>query len=340
MMRFVGNRLLASLTAGTLIATLGLPGVATAESTHQSVSTCALQTLPYPTDMHGRATAVDPTGKFIAGIGYGVDDDGWRPRLLLWAGARPGAWNQPRLTIVETAVVEEVEGINRNGVAVGNAVVDHIYRPWRYRDGRLEWLPVLPGASNVFTSGINSRGDIVGRASVEETETSLPLLWPVDRPGTVEVIDAPYDAGATEILDDGTIIGGAGGFGWVRHPDGTTDRLTVPGARWAGIVAARGTWAVGSIGTGPGEEDRAPVRWDLRTGVATAVPPALVSTLDVNSQGAVLGDRAVAHGDRIVPLGGVIPGVQDPFGWGIADNGLVVGSVNGSRLRPARWTNC
>ncbi|MEU5786005.1 hypothetical protein [Micromonospora lupini] len=82
------------------------------------------------------------------------------------------------------------------------------------------------------------------------------------------------------------------------------------------------------------------MRWDLRTGVASAVNPALVSTLDLNSRGTVLGDRAVDHGDRLVALSGAIPDVQDPFGWAIADNDLVVGSINGSRARPARWINC
>ncbi|MBM0275008.1 hypothetical protein [Micromonospora tarensis] len=127
----------------------------------------------------------------------------------------------------------------------------------------------------------------------------------------------------------------------VRHPDARTGRLTAPGARWAGISAAQGNWAVGRIGTGTEDEDSTLVRWDLRTGVAAAVHPALVSTQDVNSRGAVLGDRVVDHGDRLVPLAGAIPGVQAPFAWEIADNGLVVGSFNGgSRLRPARWINC
>ncbi|MEU1589548.1 hypothetical protein [Micromonospora sp. NPDC005710] len=251
-------------------------------------------------------------------------------------------WDEPRLTVVAMGALRQVENINRYGVVIGSANVDNVYRPWRYRDGRLEWLPVLPTVSNTLALGINSRGDIVGLGAVEETESTLPLLWPVDRPGTVEVIDAPFYASAREILDDGTIIGTAGNFGWVRHPDSRTDRLTAPGARWSGISAARGTWAVGSTGTGTNSEDgdSALVRWDLRTGVASAVNPALVSAQDVNSRGTVLGDRAVDHGDRLVALGGAIPNVQDPFAWGIADNGLVVGSINGSRPRPARWINC
>ncbi|MFE9191763.1 hypothetical protein ACFYL6_19355 [Micromonospora sp. NPDC007208] len=294
--------------------------------------------------MNGRALEVDPTGRFIAGVGYRIGDDDEQPLLLLWAGTLrrpgPGVWDEPRLTVVTTEAPGQVENINRYGVAVGNAVVDNVYRPWRYRNGRLEWLPVPPTVSNTSALGINSRGDIVGLGAVEETETTLPLLWPADRPGTVEVIDAPSNASAREILDDGTIIGTAGNFGWVRHPDARTDRLTAPGAQWSGISAAQGTWAVGRIGTGSEDGDSTLVRWDLRTGVASAVNPALVSTQDVNSRGTVLGDRAVDHGDRLVALGGAIPGVQDPFGWGIADNGLVVGSVNGSRLRPARWINC
>ncbi|MGW1449720.1 hypothetical protein ACWCO3_15740 [Micromonospora sp. NPDC002411] len=344
MTRIARNRFLVVLTAGALTATLGLPGVATAEPKHRTLPVCALRPLPLPADMNGRALAVDPTGRFIAGTGYRIDDDDWQPLLLLWAGTpgRPGheVRTEPRLTVVAIGGGLQVEDINRYGVAVGNAFVDNVNRPWRYRNGRVEWLPVPPVVSNTWATGINSRGDIVGRGAVEQTETSLPLLWPADRPGTVEVIDAPSDASATEILDDGTIIGTAGNSGWVRHPDARTDRLTAPGARWSGISAARGNWAVGLIGTGSEDEDRTLVRWDLRTGVAAAVNPALVSTQDVNSRGTVLGDRAVEHGDRLVALGGAIPGVRDPFGWAIADNGLVVGSINGSRLRPARWINC
>lgn len=344
MTRFVRNKFLVGLTAGVLTATLGLPGAATAEPKRRTVPVCALRPLPLPADMIGRATAVDPTGRFIAGIGYRFDGDDWQALLLLWAGTPqrpgPGVWNEPRLTVVALGALQQVETINRYGVSVGNAFVDNVYRPWRYRDGRLEWLPVLPTVSNTWALGINSRGDIVGQGAVEETETSLPLLWPADRPGTVEVIDAPSNASAREILDDGTIIGSAGSSGWVRHPDATTGLLTAPGARWSGVTAAQGNWAVGRIGTGSVDEDSILVRWDLRTGVASAVHPALVSTQDVNSRGTVLGDRAVDHGDRLVALGGAIPDVQAPFAWEIADDGLVVGSVNGPRLRPARWINC
>ncbi|WCN83246.1 hypothetical protein [Micromonospora sp. LH3U1] len=342
MTRIVRSRFLAGLTAGALTASLGLPGVATAAPKHRSAPVCALRSLPLPADMDGRAEAVDPTGRFVVGLGYRITDDDFQPLLLLWAAppirSAPGVWNEPRLTVVAMGAAQEVRDINRYGVVVGNAVVDNSYRPWRYRNGHLEWLPVPTMVSGTWALGINARGDIVGQGAVEQTETTLALLWPADRPGTVEVIDAPAYASAREILDDGTIVGNAADFGWVRHPDARIDRLTAPGAQWSGVSAAQGTWVVGHIGTGGG--DSAMVRWDLRTGVATAVNPALVSMQGVNIRGTVLGDRAVDHGDRLVALGGAIPGVLDTFGWAIADNGLVVGSTNGSRLRPARWTNC
>ncbi|WP_435205026.1 hypothetical protein [Micromonospora sp. bgisy143] len=340
MTRISRNGFLAGLTAGILVATLGLPGVATAGPQARTVSACTLRPLPLPADLNGQARAVDPTGRFIAGPGYRIDGEDRQPLLLLWA-TRPGAWNQPRLTVVEFQTEPQVYGINRYGVAIGTAYVGDVYRPWRYVQGRLEWLPVPSVVANVSVHSINAGGDIVGTGAVEETETALPLLWPAGRPGTVEVIDAPSSSsGAVEIFDDGTIVGGTGVFGWVRHPDGRTDRLTVPGARWARVQAARGNWAVGRFGIGSEDEDSTLVRWDLRTGLANALHPALVSTQDVNSQGTVLGDRVVDHGDRLVSLPGAIPGVQTIIGWQIADDGLVVGYVNGSRLLPVRWTDC
>jgi hypothetical protein len=340
MTRISRNSFLAGLTVGVLVATLGLPGVATAGPQARTVSACTLRPLPLPADLNGDARAVDPTGRFIVGTGYRVDGEDRQPLLLLWA-TRPGVWNQPRLTVVEFQTEPQVYSINRFGVAIGTAYVGDVYRPWRYVQGRLEWLPVPPVVANVTAHSINARGDIVGAGAIEETETSLPLLWPADRPGTVEVIDTPPGSGVVEIFDDGTIVGGTGVSGWVRHPDGRTVRLTVPGARWAWVHAARGNWAIGRFGTGSEDEDSTGVRWDLRTGVATAVHPALGLPNDVNSQGAVLGTRAVDHGDRLVTLPGAIPDVQSNFAEEIADDGLIVGGISSiARRLPVRWTDC
>ncbi|MEH1168517.1 hypothetical protein V6V47_24335 [Micromonospora sp. CPCC 205539] len=344
------NALVAGLTTGVLAVALGPPvATAAAPPPRKPIRVCALLPLPLPADMNGRALAVDPTGRYIAGLGYRVTDDDQHPLLLLWDAAPlhhgPGAWNQPHLTIVATDAAQVLHDINRHGVVIGGGLVDNVHKPWRYRDGQLEWLPTLTDTTTSAV-GINSRGDIVGSVAVEETETTLPLLWPADRPGTVDVIGAPPNSGAGEILDDGTIVGGSGGssnstaFGWVRRPDGRIDRLTAPGTRWTAATAAAGTWAAGPVGTGPAEEDVAVMRWNLRTGVPIPANPTLRYVQDVNARGTILGDRAVDHDGRLVALAGALPNPLNSIAWAIADDGLVVGSTNDSRWRPARWINC
>ncbi|MDH6461946.1 putative membrane protein [Micromonospora sp. A200] len=337
MTRTIPNSLLAGLTAGVLTATLGAPGVATAATGPRSATLCTSRPLPMPADVtHGEARAIDPTGRFIAGRGLRITGDVREELLLLWDG--------PRVTVVPSDPSRRLAAVNRYGVVVGSAFVDGTFRPWRYRYGRLEWLPVPATVSGTWPLGINARGDIVGQGSVEETETALPLLWPADRPGTVEVVDAPADSAAQEILDNGTIVGTAGASGgatgptaWVRWPDGRIDRLTAPGMTGTWIRAAQGDWAVG--GAGP-EGDQTPMRWNLHSGSAVPVHPGLPSVQDVNARGTVLGDRAVDRGDRLVPLPGTVPGAVIIMAWAIADNGTIVGSVNGARLRPMRWNGC
>lgn len=257
MTRTVRSRVLAGIAVGALAATLGLPGVAAAATTHRTASVCALHPLPLPADMVGRAVEVDPTGRFVAGLGYRITGDVWQPLMLLWTvpplHPRPGVWNEPRLTVVPTAVDHIPSSINRYGVVVGSASVDNVYRPWRYSNGHFEWLPAPTTVSGTWAVAINSRGDVVGYGAVEETETTIPLLWPADRPGTVEVIDSPPVTGAEEILDDGTIVGTAGGFGWVRHPDGN-DRP----AHRSGRPLVRGLGGSGNVGGGPHRHQRRP----------------------------------------------------------------------------------
>ncbi|WP_446214056.1 hypothetical protein [Micromonospora sp. IBSANI012] len=337
MTRTIPNSLLAGLTVGVLTATLGAPGIATAATRPRSATLCTIRPLPMPADVtHGEARAIDPTGRFVAGRGLRIAGDVREELLLLWDG--------PRVTVAPSDPHRYLAAVNRYGVMVGSAFVDGTYRPWRYRDGRLEWLPAPATVSQSWPLGINARGDIVGHGSVEETETALPLLWPADRPGTVEVVDAPANSAAQEILDDGTIVGTAGPSGgatgptaWVRRPDGRIGRLTAPGTTGTWIRAAQGDWAVG--GAGP-EGAQVLMRWNLRSGATVPVHPGLPSVQDVNARGAVLGDRAVDRGDRLVPLPGAVPGAVIIMAWAIADNGTIVGSTNGTGLRPVRWSGC
>ncbi|SCF27769.1 hypothetical protein GA0074696_4019 [Micromonospora purpureochromogenes] len=334
MTRTIPNSLLASLTAGVLTATLGAPGVATAATRPRSATLCTSRPLPMPADVtHGEAWAIDPVGRFVAGRGLRVTGNGSEELLLLWDG--------PRVSVLPADPSRRVAAVNRYGVVVGSAFVDGAYRPWRYRGGRWEWLPVPATVSQAWPAGINARGDVVGHGSVEESESALPLLWPVDRPGTVEAVGGVATGAAQEIFDDGTIVGTSAGAttltAWVRRPDGRIDPLTAPGTTRTWLRAAQGDWAVG--GAGPAE-DQAPIRWNLRTGAPLPVHPGLLAVRDVNARGAVLGDRAVDRDGRLVPLPGAVPGAVTVNAWAIADNGTIVGSLNGSTLRPVRWTGC
>ncbi|OWV02644.1 hypothetical protein B5D80_25075 [Micromonospora wenchangensis] len=335
----IRHRLLAAAAVGLLTAVAALPGTAPAGPRRDGLRLCALHPLPLPAGVtHGRATAVDPTGRYVAGIGTRITDGVWEPVLLLWQGAR--------VTAVDTALAEDVVGVNSAGVVIGNAYVTAMQRPWRYQDGRLTDLPVPGNVSGAWVAGINGRGDIVGHGAVEATGSSIALRWPADRPGTVETIDTPPDGAALAVLDDGTVVGnarvsaGSSSYaGWVRRPGGQVVRLTVPGRPNAWVLAARGGWAAGTTGDDP-DGDRSPVRWGLDTGKATVVDPAVEPVQDVTAGGVLLGLRAVWHADGVTPLPGAVAGFPDVQARAVTDTGTAVGWTTTDRLTPVRWTGC
>ncbi|MFI9641613.1 hypothetical protein ACIG87_16365 [Micromonospora sp. NPDC051925] len=355
MTRIVPRRLSAGLAAGLLAATLITPGVATAAPKPSSVPACLMQPLPLPAgvSLTGSPLYVDPTGRFIVNHAVRTTDQGRESLLLRWEG--------PRVTVLLTNPPGALVAVNRQGVLIGDNYNSTGNRPWRYRDGRLDSLPVAPNGISAYVTGINSRGDIVGFGGY--LEEPVPLLWPVDRPGTVEVIEPGGIPVA--ILDDGTVVGAApagedrsshvagvrraGGredvpppVAWVRRPDGRIDRLTAPGAVKSSVWAARGNWAVGEVAdTANGQYDRM-VRWDLRTGVATPVKPGLLGVAGVNSGGSLIAGSVVDHLDHRVPLRSVASDpVTGTVADAIADNGTVVGRATGLQLSlPMRWSGC
>ncbi|MEU7956414.1 hypothetical protein [Micromonospora humida] len=348
------RRLCTILTAGLLAATLAAPGAAMAAPRTGSAPACMMHPLPLPpgASLAWDAMLVDPAGRFIVGTGRRATDQGQESLLLRWDG--------PRVTVL-TGSPGLLVAVNRHGVLVGDSSTSAGNRPWRYRDGRVEWLPLPPNGIGGYVTAVNSRGDIVGYGGY--LEEPVTLRWPVDRPDTVEVLEPGGIPVA--ILDDGTIVGevpgeedrsshgpgarGAGGRGvapppvaWVRRPDGRVDRLTAPGAVKSTVRAARGNWAVGQVAdTADGQYEQM-VRWDLRTGVATPVRPGLIAMTGVNATGSLLSYSEVDHLDRRVPLRSV---VSDPVtrvvAEAIADNGLVVGRTAGPQVTfPVRWSGC
>ncbi|MEH0822710.1 MULTISPECIES: hypothetical protein [unclassified Micromonospora] len=326
------RRMLAAAATGLLSASLGVAASAPATAAPRTASACTLSTLPFPTDVYrATADAVDPTGRFTAGTALRVGDDGNQLLLLVW--------DRRQLTTVESPIADSVADVNTDGVVVGNGWVDGISRPWVYRGGVVELLPVPPGAA--AASAINGAGDIVGWREEADTGRKVALRWPAARPGTVEVLDAPIDAVPQGITENGTIVGTAGAFaewtGWVRHPDGRVEALTVPGARTTLIDAAQGHWAVGRVDLGGVTQVK--VRWDLRDGSWSRLADELTWVADVNSHGTVVGgDRIARNGtSRLLPGGGerVTVGAR-----AISDTGTVVGFRNDGRVTPVRWSGC
>ncbi|MFI6268102.1 hypothetical protein [Micromonospora zamorensis] len=340
MNRSTRRRTLAATATGLLAASLGVAvsGTATAAPGGTALRTCKISTLPYPTDTYrADAYAVDPTGRYVAGTALRVGETDNQYLLLFWDGQR--------VTEVEVPRMADPVDINADGVVIGNGTGPDtaIGQPWIYRNGKLEQLPVLP-STGIFVSAINDAGDIVGYGSDIVAGEYVALRWPAARPGTVEVLlDAPVNAQAGGITDNGTIVGHAGPFGdwnsWVRRPNGRIDALTVPGADWSLASAAAGRWAIGQVWLGGTSSTR--VRWDLRNGSHTLLDPEVPALTDVNAKGVVVGGDRVARGttSRVLPGGGEGVGVG---ARSISDTGTIVGfrNVLADRVTPVRWTGC
>ena len=268
MIRTAPRRLGAGLTAGLLAATLIAPGVATAAPRTDSVPACLLHPLPLPAGVRlaRERMFTDPTGRFIVGTGVRTTDQGRESLLLRWDG--------PRVTVL-TRAPGSLLAVNRQGVLIGEGPSEAGYPPWRFRDGRLEWLPRAPNGLGGYVGAINGRGDIVGFGGY--LEYPEPLLWPADRPGTVERLEPTGYPVA--ILDDGTIVGVAPaeedrspGVAGVRRParlEGVPPPVAWASSRRADRPAHRRRGRHVDGGGGPGETGRSATSAPRRTASST-----------------------------------------------------------------------
>ncbi|MEU5785590.1 hypothetical protein [Micromonospora lupini] len=329
------HRMLAGTAAGLLAASLGVAVSATATAAPRTAtaSACTISTLPYPADTYrAEANAIDPSGRFVAGAALRVGESDNQYLLLVWDGQQ--------VTAIETANGLDPVDVNESGVVIGNGWAENgVGRPWVYRNGQFELLPVLTSAGT-FVSAINKAGDIVGYGYDIAAGEYVALLWPAARPGTVEVVNAPANALPTGITANGTIVGYAGLFGdetgWLRRPTGRVKPLAVPGGGSTIVNAAAGHWAIGQVWLGGSSP--AKVRWDLRDGSYTTLDSEL-GLDDVNTKGVVVGGDRVGRGStsQVLPGGGVRINIG---ARSISDTGAIVGFRNADRVTPVRWTGC
>lgn len=283
----------------------------------EAQQTCVFEALPVPEGLEStRVKGMSDDGSVIAYYAEAADPsdpDAPAPRQFLYAGGE--TTEVPMLN--DYAYIDDV---NAEAVGVGWAFQSG-YVPFVWRDGELTELPTENGGQ---AHAINEHGDIVG--SREGEEGPLPVLWPADGTGPVD-LPLPDHADewgeATAIGDDGTIVGhyviDDGEYltftPYVWHPDGTSAELPVPeGADPADVTGEvhdlKGEWASGFLTSS--DRGITGVRWNLTDGTAewTGLRESVAVTADGTVAGQLNDPRVAAYqtGDTVVEL----PGALDP----------------------------
>ena len=288
---------------------------------------------------HCRVSPLEPLEGVVPTGLTGMDADG---RYVTGDGARGGTqvsirWDRgvPAVLPVDAARSTS-SGVNADGVVVGSAErADSTRFAWVYRDGSVETLPSPAGYPNlVEPSGINAAGDIAGTAEDPTFHDVVALRWPIDRPGTVEVLPTTTLFGTAlrvqvaGVADDGSVVGSVGDldhavpYRW--DPAGLGSVLALPADAASGWVAGvRGWWAYGGVAltgqdrTRDGTGARHPVRWNLRTGQVEFVAPDLRGEALIGDSGGdviIDGQPTLVRARRGIPLDGLTEGsVPQPF---------------------------
>ncbi|MEV6488084.1 hypothetical protein AB0M20_05500 [Actinoplanes sp. NPDC051633] len=205
---------------------------------------CRVSRLPAPKGAdHATATAVAPSGRFVGGATLGSEETGENGAALLWDAG------QLRTIEIEGRSATPL-GVNDDGVVVGGVTRNHKLAAWVFRDGHAEILPGLPGHDNMFATGVNARGDIVGVAG-GPGDVNKAVLWPAGEPGEIRTLPAPGSAGAMGISADGVVVGYANDRPYVWSAAGAAREL--PGGAEGTALGIAGDWVYGT--SGPSADD-------------------------------------------------------------------------------------
>ncbi|HKE65470.1 MAG TPA: hypothetical protein VKB59_12600 [Micromonosporaceae bacterium] len=257
------------------------------------LANCTVDTLPVPAGV-GAYTAwvggyVDPTGRYLAGSLI-------KPFTLPLSDYKPG---KAVLVDLQTGHVTLIpiadggaSGVNASGTVIGTTGPNYI--GWVYRNGHVSPLPKFKG-SPIAPSAINANGDIVGHATVGNTDTSVIVR--ANQPGIVKEL-LPKGIYVDTITDNGTIAGRYHDKPWIG--DGKGDGRTLPTDATdprGEVYKITGDYAVG-WGLNDHGQGLFPMVWNLANGVLTPYP--MVPLWQVATDGTVVGD--VSDGDNRVGL--------------------------------------
>jgi hypothetical protein len=281
----------------------------------------------------------DPTGRYLLGDAVVLADGQSTFVNLLWTNGRLTDFATPWDGTVISAVNSSREMVGHRPGADSTTTL-----AWRYRNGRFTDLPTLVPGDSAIPVAINARADAVGY-EYDLHGGFHAVIWPANRPGTVRELARPatvLSATPQGIDDDGTVVGTGSAAGifqlsvvWPAH--GTPRVLGTPGgATLSGVVGIRNGWVGGWEATSTGS---APVRWNLRTGVAESVDTQSI-VYGVNRHGTLAMQGALAHRDRVVTL----PGFSTDDARGaktIADTGVAAGFDNSQGfIQAVIWRGC
>lgn len=326
----------AALMAGALIGVPQLmPSAGGAPAGPGLAESCPVTRLPVPDAMTNVwAEAVDPTGRYIAGLSISgeMDTDAATGKVTGTAASRPILWTDGKAAVLPGPVrAVRPTAVNASGtvaaVAGSGKLFDSVLR---YVGGVPEKATLPAGAWDIRPyARINAGGDILITAVPvgKRDPDGVLLLW---KAGSAAATKLPLPAGADgkAITDTGEIIGDrltAGNqpvsYVWDQH--GRSRTLPAPAGQNGSVNAARGDWAIGNLWP-----SGSAVRWNLRTGEMLDLKlnaPAHA----VNSRGWVVTDGALQRDGAAVALQPVEIGEARSAPMDIADNGTVVGSILG-----------
>ncbi|WP_433063245.1 hypothetical protein [Dactylosporangium sp. CS-033363] len=307
-----------------------MPGAPTAPASAAPVCRAAQLTTPAGQPPKGVVTGADASGRYIAGRTYPDDN---HPSPVIWVDGVPHpvaiSGDDPMLT-----------DVNATGDAVGTSLVHEVFASWVYKGGTVTRLK--GNAARVVA--LNDRGTMVGSTANGAARWDSPAAAPVSLPNPVP----GWKTTASDIGEDGTIVGTASGGGWENvavlwHPDGRVETLPAPTGDGATSkdyrgIAIRGDYVlVKALYDQPGGKRFEGVVRNRRTGAMTGTPGLYTA---VNGRGWMAGSSGLVTATDKVTLPGLNAG-DDPRGsevYALSDDGTrLAGQVGGTPL-PVVWT--
>jgi hypothetical protein len=309
---------------------------------------CRPTELAYPAGITtGALEDVDPTGRWIVGIGTGSTSSADVP--IVWHDGVPDIVPVPTGSRIQLFSLS----VNWTGEVAGSV---------EYPTGRSAAFVYAGGTTTILTvpdawqarfveaSDINSRGDVLGYAETPGAGKRTVVWRAADR--TRPVVLATSDRMSASAIGDGGIVVGGGisdtqpSFPYLWNASGVGHQLSeTPGTTGGGADGIHGNYIDGVLGNSRSDGNQL-VRWDVRTGAYTVVAALrAVSLTDGNARGDMVAySNAGATTGTYVYIDGLPATIVKPLhavkvgvNVRISDTRMLIGNVTLSTQREAPY---